>query len=212
MFNSFNFLDKLLALPGILIAITFHEMAHGYAADSMGDPTPRLSGRLSVNPLKHLDIVGFISMIIFRFGWAKPVPINPNNFKDRKKGMIIVSLSGVLTNLLIAFVTSGVLCGLVFFFNANETLVTIIQYIIIYNITFAVFNIIPIPPLDGSHVLLECLPYKAQQKYAQFSRYGAILLIALMIVGVIGMIISPITNFIYNGFIKVFTLFFSLFR
>lgn len=211
MIGSFNIVDKLLALPAILIAITFHEMAHGYAADAMGDPTPKLNGRLTLNPLKHLDWLGFLSMVIFRFGWAKPVPINSANFKDRKKGIIIVSLSGVLTNLLIAFVTTGVFSAIVYFANPNETLIVILQYIIVYNITFAVFNIIPIPPLDGSHILYECLPYNAQQKYAQFTKYGAILLIALMIMGVFGYIISPVTNLIYNSFIKLFITIFSLF-
>jgi len=102
-FSADYFLSLLLSLPGILLAISFHEMAHGFAADAMGDPTPKLAGRLTVNPLKHIDPLGLLSMLLFRFGWAKPVPINPLNFKDRKKGMIAVSLAGILTNLLLGF-------------------------------------------------------------------------------------------------------------
>ena len=100
MFSASYFINLLLSLPGILVAISFHEMAHGYAADAMGDPTPKLAGRLTVNPLKHIDPIGFISMLLFRFGWAKPVPVNPNNFKNHRKGIIVVSLAGCFTNLL----------------------------------------------------------------------------------------------------------------
>ena len=103
-FTPDYFFTLLLSLPGILIAITFHEMAHGFAAEAMGDPTAKNAGRLSLNPFKHLDPLGFLSMVLFRFGWAKPVPINPMYFKDRKKGTIIVSLAGVVTNLILAFI------------------------------------------------------------------------------------------------------------
>ncbi|WKY43870.1 site-2 protease family protein [Eubacteriaceae bacterium ES2] len=144
-FSADYFLSLLLSLPGILLAISFHEMAHGFAADAMGDPTPKLAGRLTVNPLKHIDPLGLLSMLLFRFGWAKPVPINPLNFKDRKKGMIIVSLAGILTNLLLGFLAMATYFIVVPL--QNEVLMTIIYYIYIYNIVFAVFNLLPIPPL-----------------------------------------------------------------
>ena len=122
-FTTDYFITMLLSLPGILIALTFHEMAHAFAADSMGDPTPRLAGRLTLNPLKHIDPIGFIAMLILRFGWAKPVPVNPLNFKDKKKGIILVSLAGILTNLLLAFL------GMLFF---TFVVALFLQYLIYY--------------------------------------------------------------------------------
>lgn len=206
MFNSTYWITMLLSLPGILLAITFHEMAHGYAADAMGDPTPKLSGRLSPNPLRHLDPVGFICMLIFHFGWAKPVPVNPNFFKNRRKGIILVSLSGCLTNLLLAFVTmfvSSLLLRLTPSIMDNTYLDIILMYIMTYNIVFAVFNLIPLPPLDGSQVLAEFLPLKARQKFINFSRWGMLILLVLMWTGIFSRIIMPIVSWIGMFFAMV---------
>lgn len=208
MFSKAYFINLLLSLPGILIAISFHEMAHAYAADAMGDPTPKLMGRLTVNPLKHIDYLGFLCMLVMRFGWAKPVPINPNNFKDRRKGMIAVALSGVLTNLLLAFIGVGAYFAIIPL--NNVTLETIFQYIFTYNIVFAVFNIIPIPPLDGSQLLAEFLSPTARQKYEQFGRYGIYLLILLMFTGVFGLIITPIVNLITGTFSSFWSFIFKM--
>ena len=210
MFSLSYFLDLLYSLPGIFIAISFHEMAHAYAADSMGDPTPKQAGRLTVNPLKHMDYLGFLCMLVMHFGWAKPVPINPNNFKDRRKGIILVSLSGVFTNLLLAFITMPVYY-FVILQGGNEILETIIQYIFSYNVVFAVFNILPIPPLDGSNVLAEFLPPKAKQTYLKFSRYSIYVMILLMFLGVFSLIISPIANGIITLFGNFWSFIFGLF-
>jgi Zn-dependent protease len=199
----------LLSLPGILIAISFHEMAHAYAADAMGDPTPKDAGRLTVNPLKHIDPLGFISMLLFRFGWAKPVPVNPNNFKDKKKGMIAVALSGVLTNLLLAFL--GMAAYLAVVPLNNETLMIVLQYIYIYNIVFAVFNIIPIPPLDGSQILVLFLPPKALMAYYRYQRYGMIVILVLALTGLLGIIINPAINAIVSLFSGILLPLFNLF-
>ncbi|MBC3886952.1 site-2 protease family protein [Acetobacterium paludosum] len=208
-FSADYFYSLLLSLPGILIAISFHEMAHAYAADTMGDPTPKNAGRLTINPLKHIDPLGFISMLLFRFGWAKPVPVNPNNFKDRKKGMIAVALSGVLTNLLLAFL--GMAAYLAVIPLNNEILMTILQYIYIYNIVFAVFNIIPIPPLDGSQILVLFLPPKALMTYYKYQRYGMIVIFALAITGLLGIIINPAINGIVSLFSAILLPIFNLF-
>jgi len=208
-FSADYFYSLLLSLPGILIAISFHEMAHAYAADAMGDPTPKDAGRLTINPLKHIDPLGFISMLLFRFGWAKPVPVNPNNFKDRKKGMIAVALSGVLTNLLLAFL--GMAAYLAVIPLNNEILMTILQYIYIYNIVFAVFNIIPIPPLDGSQILVLFLPPKALMTYYKYQRYGMIVIFALAITGLLGIIINPAINGIVSLFSAILLPIFNLF-
>lgn len=208
-FSTQYFYEMLLSLPGILIAITFHEMAHGYAADAMGDPTPKNAGRLTLNPLKHLDPIGFIAMIFLHFGWAKPVPINPNNFKDRKKGMISVALAGCLTNLLLGFIGMGAYYA-VMPLN-NDALQIILQYIFTYNILFAVFNILPIPPLDGSQVLAVCLPPKGQAAYQNFSRYGMFVLLILMFTGVFSLIISPPVNGLITLFSNIWSAVFGLF-
>ncbi|AFA47755.1 site-2 protease family protein [Acetobacterium woodii] len=202
------FYGLLLSLPGILIAISFHEMAHGFAADAMGDPTPKNAGRLTLNPLKHIDPLGFISMLLFRFGWAKPVPVNPGNFKDRKKGMIVVALSGVLTNLLLAFL--GMAAYLAVVPLNNEILMTVLKYIYVYNIMFAVFNIIPIPPLDGSQILVLFLPPKALMTYYKYQRYGMILIFVLAFTGLLGFIIYPAIDAIISLFSTILLPIFNL--
>lgn len=200
-FSASYFVSLLVSLPGILIAITFHEMAHAYAADAMGDPTPRREGRLSLNPLHHLDPIGFLCMIFFRFGWAKPVPINPSNFENRRKGIIVVSLAGCLTNLLLGFI--GVAAYMAVLPLNNELLDQILEYIFVYNIMFAVFNLIPIPPLDGSQILGEFLPYNARMRYASFSRYGFIILFILIVTGLLSYIISPPISGLITLFTKI---------
>lgn len=200
-YTSSYFLSLLLGLPGILTAISFHEAAHGYAADALGDNTPRLSGRLTVNPLAHIDIIGFLAMVFLRFGWAKPVPINPNNFKNRKKGMVIVALAGCLTNLLLGFISMAavVACSRL---AENQILLQILYLMSEYNVLFAIFNLIPLPPLDGSHVLAECLPYNAQIQYEKIARYSYFILLILMITGVFSFIISPPVNGLMNLFYR----------
>ncbi|WP_235901461.1 site-2 protease family protein [Pseudoramibacter porci] len=200
MYSSNYFLSLLLSLPGILIAITFHEAAHGYAAEAMGDDTPRLSGRLSLNPFRHIDWIGFLAMIFLHFGWAKPVPINPNNFSDRKKGMIRVALSGCLTNLLLGFI--GYAVYLICLPLNNLVLSIVLQSIYEYNVVFAVFNLIPIPPLDGYHILYEFLPYRGKVRMEAMARYGFIILLILMFAGVFGWIITPLSS----GIIRLYNL------
>lgn len=202
-FSSASLLSWALSIPGILIAISFHEMAHGYAADAMGDPTPKMSGRLTLNPLKHIDPVGLLAMIILRFGWAKPVPINPNNFKDRKKGMIVVALSGCLTNLFLGLIGQAAYIAVIPL--NNDTLLTILQYIYYYNVLFAIFNLIPIPPLDGSRILAEFLPPSTRIKYESFSRYGFIVLLILMFTGLFSVIIIPLINGVLSLYYIILT-------
>ena len=193
----------LLGIPAILIAITLHEYAHGKMADILGDPTPRNQGRLTFNPIKHLDIMGSLMLVIVGFGWAKPVLVNPFHFTmDREKGMMIVALAGPVTNLLIA-VLAGI--GLTFFGSIvvpgiEMPLSLFFIYLLWFNVMLAVFNMLPIPPLDGAKVLQGVLPKSTIPIFNKLEAFGPLILIGLLIFGFIGTTIGPtvwaITDFI----------------
>lgn len=204
LLNGLGLKEILLRLPIIFIAITVHEYAHGYAALKMGDPTAKLSGRLSMNPLAHMDIVGALSMLIFGFGWAKPVPINPNNFKNHKKGTVIVSLAGPISNLFLAFLGS-VLYGFFrrigfgnFSSQFSEIFYGLLAQLILLNVCFGIFNLVPFPPLDGAKIVGAFLPYKTYFKIMQYERYAFPILIVLMYLGIfdkiLGVLITPIVS------------------
>ena len=195
-----NILSLILSIPGLLIALTFHEFAHGYAAYRMGDNTARYSGRLSLNPLDHLDIWGTLCLLFFHFGWAKPVPINPANFRDQKKGIIIVSLAGPCANFLLAFVCAVVCKILVRFTAASEIAVFFYQvflYAEVMNVGLMVFNLIPIPPLDGSKVLMEFLPPRARYEMYRIERYSGIVLLILVWTRVLTPILGTLSGWVF---------------
>ena len=160
MFN-FSLLSMIAALPAIIIAMAMHEYAHAKVADILGDDTPRRTGRLTMNPFAHIDLLGMLMLFLLHFGWAKPVMINPANFKNKKRDDTLVSLAGPAANLIIAFISAFVL----FFINnhgidVSSGLYTVISLMVIININFALFNLIPIPPLDGAHIVSNMLsPY-----------------------------------------------------
>lgn len=192
--------DMIYAIPGLLIAMTVHEWAHAKVADNLGDYTPRMQGRLTLNPISHIDPIGLIMLFFAQIGWAKPVPINPNNFSNYRNGMMQVSLAGPLSNLIVALVAT-VLFALTFKYNmSTHWLTAILQLIIIYNVNFAIFNLVPIPPLDGSKVLLSLLPGEMAYKYETsiIARYSFILLILLVFTGILGFIIRPISGLIIS--------------
>ena len=197
--------EYIFRLPIVLMAITFHEYAHGLAALKMGDTTAKNQGRLSLNPLAHIDPVGAICMFLFRFGWAKPVPINPYNFRSRKKGTILVSLAGPLSNLALALL-GAVFYGLLIRFAKGSlssifvsALSGIFVQMIILNVYFAVFNLVPIPPLDGSKILGTILPWKYQCKIMQYERYAFPVLLILTATGVLGSMLGFFTSPILNS-------------
>lgn len=217
MFNNllYRFLNLILTLPAVLLAISVHETAHGYAAYKMGDPTAKYSGRLSLNPLAHFDLIGFLCMLFFHFGWAKPVPINPDNFKDRKKGVILVSLAGPVSNLAMAII-SAVILGIVGQFTgfaalfSNVTslkglnvLIVMLYYCIIINVGLMIFNLIPIPPLDGSRVLTEFLPGRIKYKFYRYERYSFLVLLLIIYTGILDPILNFLTNLILQPIFKI---------
>ncbi|MHB9095738.1 MAG: site-2 protease family protein [Eubacteriales bacterium] len=192
MFPSIESL--LLSLPALLIGLTFHEYAHGYVAYKLGDPTAKNLGRLTINPLKHLDPLGAIFLLIFHFGWAKPVPVNPFHFRgDRQKGMLWVSLAGPATNIIIAIITA-VIWKLIE--PTGPIIVPILVYIFYINLILAVFNIIPVPPLDGSKILAGLLPSKYSHVIYNIEKYGYVVLILLMLTGIVGRILIPAVQLI----------------
>lgn len=183
----------IITLPIILVAITVHEFSHAKVADMLGDPTPRQAGRLTLNPISHIDPIGFIMLILVRFGWAKPVPINPYNFKDPRKGSLYVSLAGPLSNFFFAWVLGIVFKSLPGF---SPIVGSIFFYAIWINLALGVFNLIPIPPLDGSKVLEALLPYEHLQGYYRLQQYSLFIFIAIIMFG--SPILIGLVNFLYQ--------------
>lgn len=182
----FDLTILFVAMPAILFALTFHEYAHAWAAWKLGDPTARNMGRLSLNPLVHLDPAGTIMLVItvmsgFGIGWAKPVPVNPGYLRNPRKDMVWIALAGPVSNLMLAFILVGIFTQISYEGVFSETLRRMLQYGIIINLALAFFNMLPIPPLDGSRVLKGLLPVAQAQRYGQLEMYGPLLLIGLIV-------------------------------
>ncbi|MFY9175532.1 MAG: site-2 protease family protein [Peptococcia bacterium] len=196
MFN-FNIESLIISIPAVLLALSFHEFAHGYVAYRLGDPTPKIQGRLTLNPLAHLDLLGTLMMFIARFGWAKPVQVNPLNFKgDRMRGMMLVSLAGPLSNILIAFIgllLYNLLGVYAYDFIIRHYRIELFLITLIYlNVYLSIFNLIPLPPLDGSKILLGILPRRYYNSYFNLERYAPIILILLILTGITSRVLAPI--------------------
>ena len=205
MFN-FNLRNMLISLPGILMAISFHEFAHALVAHLNGDNTAKNQGRMSINPLSHIDPVGMITLLIAGFGWARPVPIDSRNFKNYRTGIITVALAGVAMNILLAILFSFIIAFISLSFY-DSPLVEIFSAIVWINIVFAAFNLIPIPPLDGSRIVSTILPFKLRVKYDSIEPYGFWILILLIASGAANYILMPAINFVYtivSGFVGIF--------
>ena len=195
--------DMLLAVIPAIICITLHELSHGFVAYKLGDNTAKNMGRLTLNPIKHIDIFGLIMMVVLKFGWAKPVPVNMRNFKNPKRDMAITALAGPLSNVLICCVVLFIYglvylpCNLAGTEFAGSLLYAV--YITAYlSIALAIFNIIPIPPLDGSKVLFSLMSDESYMKLMRYERYGMLLLLVLIVTDVLGNPLYAVTEFVFD--------------
>lgn len=189
----FNLSNLLVSLVGIAIAISIHEFGHAYSAHLLGDDTAKYNGRMTLNPAKHLDPLGIIMLLIFRIGWAKPVPVNPNNFKNYRVGNVIVSLSGALGNLV-----GAIVCGLIAKYSDIYAIYTIFSTAMWFNIMFGAFNLLPIPPLDGWGVISSLLPYKYNEFIYKYENIGYAVLLIAIITDAYLIITKPITMVFYT--------------
>lgn len=198
-------LSLLYTLPAIIIGLTVHEWAHAFAADKLGDPTAKNLGRMTLNPFAHIDLFGFLCLLVVGFGWAKPVPVNPRNFKNYRRDDIIVSLAGIAMNLVVAFFATILFYFGVYHWNlgSNEAFYTIFLSIVTINLSLAVFNLLPIYPLDGSHVFESLFMRYIPRLFMFLRQYGQYILIALLVSGLVSTVLGTVVGWLFEGFSSV---------
>ena len=220
MFNNFDLQSLIITVPAVVFALSFHEFAHARVAYALGDPTAKIMGRMTVNPLKRLDVVGTLMLIFFSFGWAKPVPFNPYNLRTENKyiGALWVSLAGPMMNLLQMLIAS--ICIFIILLIDNiflpagfwlQFLSAGFLFFMTYaqlNLVLAIFNLIPIPPLDGSKILAGLIPQRWANKIYRYEQYGFIIMVLLLATGILGKIITP---FLYGYEHLIYTLIYKFF-
>lgn len=206
-FFSAQPMTYVVRLIVILSILPVHEFAHAWMSNKLGDPTARQLGRMTINPLVHLDLIGSLCLLLAGFGWAKPVPVNPNYFKNRKTGMALTALAGPLSNLVMGFVVL-VLANLVYLLAALApslpqqplyVLYSVFSLMAQISVSLAVFNLLPVPPLDGSRILNLVLPERIYFKVMQYERYIALALMALLYIGVLSVPLNFLTNWVFQG-------------
>lgn len=225
-----NYFGLLVSIPGVLVAITFHEFAHGFAAYKLGDNTAKNEGRLSLNPLDHLDPIGTLMLLFAGFGWGKPVHVNPTQYTRKmsmEKGEAIVSVAGPVMNFILAIVLAIVMFGIAKVTNAAivmtnsayyisasnitiEVIIKMLLYAVTINIGLGVFNLIPLPPLDGSKVIMPFLPYNAKQWFRNNEQIFYILFVVIWITGITSIMISPAIKWISTGIMTLTGMIFGL--
>lgn len=223
-FRSGNFKEAfvmlLIEIPVILMALVLHEMAHAFVADKLGDPTGRMTGRLNLNPKNHLDPIGTICMLLFGFGWAKPVLVDTRNFKHPKRDMALTAFAGPITNVILSFIGGLIFCLIVKFTNGNlglsvnagvasnliEVLTNLFYLMFYLNIYLAIFNLIPVPPLDGSRLLYSFLPDRAYFGVMKYERIISFVIMILLFTGILSGPLSTVVNFVADGIFKLCTL------
>ena len=198
--------DMLLRVAAVLLCLTVHETCHGLAAYALGDPTARQAHRLSLNPLRHIDWFGLLMMFLAGFGWAKPVPVNPNYFKKPKQGMALTALAGPMSNFLLALImllAARIFCDVASYSEANQRILDFILMVAILSIGLGLFNLVPIPPLDGSKVLFAVLPDRAYDQLMRYERYGMLVLFALVFFDVGSNALSQAISWVFDLFCRV---------
>ena len=210
------FLSTVMLLPGIIIGIAFHEYGHALVASKLGDPTPRLQGRLTINPIAHLEPFGFIALIFCGFGWGKPVEIDPAYFRNRRRDELLVSVAGVVMNLILAIVFTIVFkivlstAGSAFSYSAGGAtdfryyFELMIYYVIEINLVLMIFNLIPVPPLDGFNIIVEIFNLRNTDFYRLAYNYGQWILLVLLFMGFVSRILSPAVMWCMNTLFSIF--------
>lgn len=201
-----SLLDMVLRLAAVLLCLTVHETCHGLAAYALGDPTARRAHRLSLNPLRHIDWFGLLMMFAVGFGWAKPVPVNPNYFKKPKQGMALTALAGPVSNFLLALLTllaARIFCDVAAYSETNQRILDFLLMVAVLSIGLGLFNLVPIPPLDGSKVLFAVLPDRAYNQLMCYERYSMLVLFALVFFDVGSSALSNAIRWVFDLFCRV---------
>ncbi len=201
----------ILQIPALLLAVTLHELAHAVVADRLGDSTARLRGRITLNPLPHLDPLGALAFILAGFGWAKPVPVNAYNLRNPRRDMALVAVAGPISNFVVALV--GLIAFQLVALNMSEPYVAepilgVLRYVYLFNLGLGVFNLIPLPPLDGGHFLPYLFPRGSWAMLHQLEQYGPIVLILLVMTGATRYIMGPAIGFMNAVYISIVRLIF----
>lgn len=204
------FMSIMYMLPGIVIGLSFHEFGHAFVAYKLGDNTPKLQGRVTLNPLAHIDPIGFIALMFIGFGWGRPVQINPYNFKNQRRDEFLVGIAGVTINFINAVIFAGII-KLIFIYAGSfansymgSVVVDIFTYAIMINIVLMVFNLLPVPPLDGFGIITQIFNLKHTDLYYKIYNNGFIILMVLLIFNVVDKILSPTVNIIFNFIIGLY--------
>lgn len=213
--STFNLEATLLTLPGLILALTFHEYAHARMSDKLGDPTPEAQGRLTLNPFAHLDPLGTFFLIFAGFGWGKPVQIDERYYRNPTRDTMLVALAGPVSNFIQAIIWFFVYGAMVAFGNVESQLVITFAYVVFYaamiNLSLGVFNLLPLPPLDGSKILRYFLHGKAREVLYTIERYSTIILLVLFTTDITSILISPIISWLAENILRLVELFYGLF-
>lgn len=202
-------ITHLLMIPAILTGLSLHEFGHAIVSDKLGDPTPRLQGRVTINPISHIDPMGLLCLILAGFGWGIPVEVNPSYYKHRRRDEALVAVAGVTMNLIIAIVSALIIRGLFQFLGQSflsttigSVILDVFQYMLSINLVLMVFNLMPIPPLDGFNIATQIFNLRKYSWYEMVYSRGGIILLVVVLFGGISLVLSPIVNSLYNLFIK----------